>query len=187
MPVQGPPGRLISRCLNFGPGRDKFVTLRNCPEPTERVQVAEHCATARSRPNECRYPTDTEDAGEHQLAAHACSAWHWQACRSRGPHCSALANTLCLLSRLGPGNPQFPFPRFPIWPGDGEGIPDSRRISRLGRNRESGSKSPVFPICRKCRATSGLLCYVAAALKLCFLLPAGCESALPTCRRLRPR
>ena len=36
-------------------------------------------------------------------------------------------------------NPQFPFPRFPIWPGIGEGIPDSR----FGRNRESGSKSPV--------------------------------------------
>jgi hypothetical protein len=28
--------------------------------------------------------------------------------------------------------PQFPFLRFPIWPGNGEGIPDSR----LGRNRE---------------------------------------------------
>ena len=38
-----------------------------------------------------------------------------------------------------PGNPQFPFPRFPIWPGIGEGIPDSR----FGRNRESGN--PPFP------------------------------------------
>jgi hypothetical protein len=25
-----------------------------------------------------------------------------------------------------PGNPQFPFPRFPIWPGNGEGTSDSR-------------------------------------------------------------
>jgi hypothetical protein len=32
-----------------------------------------------------------------------------------------------------------PFPRFPIWPGYGEGIPDSG----LGRNRESGN--PPFP------------------------------------------
>jgi hypothetical protein len=38
-----------------------------------------------------------------------------------------------------PGNPQFPFPRFPIWPGIGEGIPDSR----FGRNRESGN--PPIP------------------------------------------
>jgi hypothetical protein len=39
-------------------------------------------------------------------------------------------------------NPQFPFPRFPIWPGIGEGfgIPDSR----FGQNRESGN--PRFPI-----------------------------------------
>ncbi len=34
-----------------------------------------------------------------------------------------------------PGNPQFPFPRFPIWPGNGEGIPDSRSAG----NRESGN------------------------------------------------
>jgi hypothetical protein len=40
-----------------------------------------------------------------------------------------------------PGNPQFPFPRrFPISPGNGEGIPDSR----LGRNREAGN--PRFPM-----------------------------------------
>ncbi len=38
-----------------------------------------------------------------------------------------------------PGNPQFPFPRFPIWPRNGEGISDSR----LGRERESGN--PPFP------------------------------------------
>ncbi len=37
-----------------------------------------------------------------------------------------------------PGNPQFPFPRFPIWPGIGEGIPDSRFVG----NREI----PRFPI-----------------------------------------
>ena len=42
-------------------------------------------------------------------------------------------------SGVRPGNPQFPFPRFPIWPGIGEGIPDSR----FGRNRESGN--PPFP------------------------------------------
>jgi hypothetical protein len=45
---------------------------------------------------------------------------------------------------LRPPNPQFPFPRFPIWrqfwPGIGEGIPDSR----FGQNRESGN--PLFPI-----------------------------------------
>ncbi len=29
--------------------------------------------------------------------------------------------------------PQFPFPRFPIWPGNGEGIPDSAGIG----NRET--------------------------------------------------
>jgi hypothetical protein len=34
-----------------------------------------------------------------------------------------------------PGNPQFPPPRFPIWPGNGEGTSDSR----LGRERESGN------------------------------------------------
>ncbi len=35
-----------------------------------------------------------------------------------------------------PGNPQFPFPRFPIiWPGN-KGIPDSR----FGGERESGSR-----------------------------------------------
>ncbi len=46
-----------------------------------------------------------------------------------------------------PGNPhwqlELPFPRFPIWlgtwPGNGEGVPDSR----LGRNRELGN--PPFP------------------------------------------
>jgi hypothetical protein len=37
-------------------------------------------------------------------------------------------------------SPQFPFPRFPIWPGIGEGFPDSR----FGQNRESGI--PCFPI-----------------------------------------
>jgi hypothetical protein len=37
--------------------------------------------------------------------------------------------------RPRPGNPQFPFPPFPILPGNGEGIPDSR----LGRNRETGN------------------------------------------------
>jgi hypothetical protein len=40
-----------------------------------------------------------------------------------------------------PGNPRFPFPRFPIWPGNGlfngEGTSDSE--SRLGRERESGN------------------------------------------------
>jgi hypothetical protein len=40
-----------------------------------------------------------------------------------------------------PGSPQFPFARFPIWPGNGEGIPDSRL--RVGRTRESGN--PPFP------------------------------------------
>jgi hypothetical protein len=34
---------------------------------------------------------------------------------------------------------KFPFPRFPIWPGNEKGTPDSR----LGRNRESGN--PPFP------------------------------------------
>ncbi len=38
-----------------------------------------------------------------------------------------------------PGNPRFPFPRFPIRPGNGEGISDSR----LGREREPGN--PPFP------------------------------------------
>jgi hypothetical protein len=38
-----------------------------------------------------------------------------------------------------PGSHQLPFPRFPIWLGNGEGIPDSR----LRRNRESGN--PPFP------------------------------------------
>jgi hypothetical protein len=35
-----------------------------------------------------------------------------------------------------PGNPQFPFPPFPIWPGNGEG-----KIFRfpIGRERESGN------------------------------------------------
>ncbi len=36
-------------------------------------------------------------------------------------------------------SPQFPFPPFPIWPGIGEGIPDSR----FGRNRETGN--PPIP------------------------------------------
>jgi len=39
-----------------------------------------------------------------------------------------------------PPNPRFPFPRFPIWPGNGEGFP----VSRFGRNRETGN--PRFPI-----------------------------------------
>jgi hypothetical protein len=49
-----------------------------------------------------------------------------------------------------PGNPQFPSPRFPIWPGNGEGTSDSRLgreresgnppFSRFGRERESGSR-----------------------------------------------
>jgi hypothetical protein len=49
--------------------------------------------------------------------------------------------------RPGPGSPQFPFGTpIPIWPGNGEGIPDSR----LGRSRESGdfsreSGNPPFP------------------------------------------
>ncbi len=47
-----------------------------------------------------------------------------------------------------PGNPQFPFPRFPISPGNGEGIPDSR----LGRNREAGN--PRFPM-NSARAGNG--------------------------------
>jgi hypothetical protein len=29
------------------------------------------------------------------------------------------------LNELRPGNPPFPFPPFPIWPGNGKGIPDS--------------------------------------------------------------
>jgi hypothetical protein len=40
-------------------------------------------------------------------------------------------------------NPQFPFPRFPIWPGIGEGTPDSR----FGQNRETGN--PRFPVRRE--------------------------------------
>ena len=44
-----------------------------------------------------------------------------------------------LWGHIRPGNPQFPFPPSPIWPGTGEGTPDSL----LGRNRESGN--PPFP------------------------------------------
>jgi hypothetical protein len=47
--------------------------------------------------------------------------------------------TYSMCEPIRPGNPQFPFPRFPIWPGNGEGISDSR----LGRERESGN--PPFP------------------------------------------
>jgi hypothetical protein len=47
-----------------------------------------------------------------------------------------------LLALAGrPGNPQFPgpFPRFPIWPGNGKGIPVSRfRVGRDRENRETG-------------------------------------------------
>ena len=56
--------------------------------------------------------------------------------------------------RSRPGNPQFPFPRFPIWPGIGEGIPDSRFGRESGHrespipdsagNRDTGN--PRFPI-----------------------------------------
>jgi hypothetical protein len=44
-----------------------------------------------------------------------------------------------------PGNPQFPFPRFPIWPGIGEGIPDSRFGPH--ENRETGNprRFPIWP------------------------------------------
>ncbi len=45
--------------------------------------------------------------------------------------------------RSRPGNAQFSFPRFPMWPGNGEGIPDSE--SRFGRNRESGNRDPPIP------------------------------------------
>ncbi len=57
-----------------------------------------------------------------------------------------------------PGNPQFPFPRFPIWPGigdsrreSGEDIPDSR----FGQNRESGN--PRFPMIWPKIGKSGVL------------------------------
>ncbi len=57
---------------------------------------------------------------------------------------STTAHPPSLGPQVGPGargpNPQFPFPRFPIWPGIGEGIPGSR----FGQNRESGN--PRFPI-----------------------------------------
>ena len=42
--------------------------------------------------------------------------------------------------RIRPGNPQFPFPRFPIWPGNGEGNP------RFPTRPESGIGNPRFPI-----------------------------------------
>jgi hypothetical protein len=55
-----------------------------------------------------------------------------------------------------PGNPQFPFPPFPIWPGIGDSLPDSRfgkkncqksgiresPIPDLAENRESGMLIP---------------------------------------------
>ncbi len=47
---------------------------------------------------------------------------------------SSRPHIIQISSASRPGNPQFPFPRFPIWPGIGEGIPDSR----FGRERESG-------------------------------------------------
>ncbi len=53
-----------------------------------------------------------------------------------------MATCLRLYLRPGSPSPRFPFkfPRFPIWPGNGEGIP----VSRFGRDRGSGN-SP-FPI-----------------------------------------
>ncbi len=62
---------------------------------------------------------------------------------------------------------QFPFPRFPIWPGNGEGLPDSR-LGRIG-NREiprfpirpgNGNRGPDWPQIGK----SGIPCRVSEPL-----------------------
>jgi hypothetical protein len=54
--------------------------------------------------------------------------------RPAGCDCEWAYECWPLVAGLRPGNPQFPFPRFPIWPGIGEGIPDSRF------GRESGNR-----------------------------------------------
>jgi hypothetical protein len=71
-----------------------------------------------------------------------CAVWQLEAVRP--PFYQASANCFFeyqIQTRLGsrPGNPQFPFPRFPIWPGIGEG-----RFPRFPIRPESGiGKSPV--------------------------------------------
>jgi hypothetical protein len=57
----------------------------------------------------------------------------------QGPS-SCLRSCLAPTPSRRPGNPQFPFPRFPIWPGNGEGNP------RFPTRPESGIGNPRFPI-----------------------------------------
>ena len=74
-----------------------------------------------------------------------CAVWQLEAVRP--PFYQASANCFFeyqIQTRLGsrPGNPQFPFPRFPIWPGIGEG-----RFPRFPIRPESGiGEIPRFPI-----------------------------------------
>jgi hypothetical protein len=102
---------------------------------------------------------------QHLPVAGCQPEWHWHrpvvtgpghptsearrgACqRRRALQCRRMQVPLAVAGAADPpGNPQFPFkfPRFPIWPGNGEGTHDSR----LGRNRELESRIPTgsFPI-----------------------------------------